>query len=181
MTDLAVKLSQLQDTWKNADVPKDAGESQIPDGTYNATVLRFDTFDSNKGDTWLVTEFQITHDDDFQGEVVKARHNLDGDERSIGWLKKHLLAMGMPELPERFEELPTKLHDLLDVPVEIYIKTSDKTDSQGVHYRNVYVNRSMGGPLRAPESDIPADRIPSGDDIDTRTDEEKEADSSLPF
>lgn len=124
-----------------------------PDGTYQAIVKAFDFFEAKmSGDLFFKTIVTIAFDREYQGREVETIHNAT-DHEKLAWLKTHLARLGADvdnvPLADLISPGSQHLEALLDVPVEIAIKTSDNTDSQGVHYRNVYVNKRLGDALAA--------------------------------
>jgi antitoxin component HigA of HigAB toxin-antitoxin module len=148
---VAERLGAMNDTFQSA---YDGGMPE--DGDYQALVERFDFFESGAGELFLKTELRIQLDPKYEGATVETVHNLEHPER-IQWAKKHLRTLGL-ELDD-FSTLQARLSEVLDVPVAITIKTSDKVNEKtGEPYRNVYVNERLGGPMRAaPRPDIPVD------------------------
>lgn len=154
--DLEDRLAGMQGEWEKA---KAFNQGELPeDGTYQALIQRFDFFESKKGELFLKTELQIQLDEKYEGHPVEIIHNLSDPDR-LDWLKQHLHNCGLDL--ENFAELDGRLHELLDVPVEIAVKTSKKTDNNGNPYRNAYVNQRLGNPMPgAGATDVPADPDP---------------------
>jgi hypothetical protein len=146
---LAERLAGLNDDWQDA---KTFSRNWPPDGDYQALVHRFDFFEGGENNhAYLKTELEVQHDDDWHGTIVETIHDLEDPDR-LGFLKQHLQTLGL-EL-DSFSDLENRLSEVLDVPVAIRIKTSDKTDNDGNNYRNAYVNERLGGPIG---SDVPPD------------------------
>lgn len=186
---LRERLAAGQQAFENA--PADGGgyASELPpDGTYQAIVKAFDFFEGRKsGDVFFKTVLTIAFDREYQGREAETIHNAT-DPDKLAWLKTHLSRLGAPvdEVPIQDLIAPGSDHlaALLDVPVEIAVKTSDNTDENGVHYRNVYVNKRLGdaladggpgvvggprvgGRIEQPDSEAPADtsdfvEVPAG-------------------
>jgi hypothetical protein len=166
MTDpqnLADRLAAMQDSWDEASTERPAP----PDGRYQALVEGFDTFESKAGQLFLKTKLQLTGTGDrWDGETVECVHNLEDAER-IGFAKKHLATLGLDVQSLDLASLLDQLEQVLDVPVEVQVKRSDRTDDEGNPYVNYYVNKRLGDAL--PTTDVPADPIepaPVGDDDD---------------
>lgn len=194
---LQERLREGEESFKKA--PADGGFSTElpPDGEYQAVVKKFDFFESKKsGDAFLKTVLEIAFDREWQGTEVETIHNLtDPEVLESGWLKTHLKRLGadVDELELSAVSPGSELlGSLLDVPVAIAIKTSDRTNDQGEPYRNVYLNKRLGDPLQggstgvaggpmeggkvqAPESEVPADEAgldKSGTGAESKDDEE---------
>lgn len=148
---LADRLAGLNTDWQDA---KTFNKVWPPDGDYQALVHRFDFFEGGAANhAFLKTELEVQHDDEWQGTSVETIHDLEDPDR-LGFLKQHLHVLGL-DLDD-FSQLEVRLSEVLDVPVQIRIKTSDKKNSDGEHYRNVFVNERLGGPVRS-GGDVPPD------------------------
>lgn len=151
---LKERLAAMNDSYQDA---KTFSSDELPpDGEYQAIVERFDFFEgkSSPHDVFLVTELRIQLDPEWEGRIAKTIHNLTDAER-LGFVKSHLKTLGLGELDD-FSTLEEVLPEALDVPVLIAVKTSERTDSEGKPYRNVYVNERLGDPLE--RSDVPVNR-----------------------
>lgn len=152
---IADRLAAMNDAYKAAPVA-DGGSFELPpDGDYSAIIDRFDTFEGKNGPTaghlFLKTEMKIVHNDEFEGRQVSVVHNLE-DPMRLDQLKRHLAILGLDPDGFNFSELFDQLSMALDLPCEIAIKTSTKTNpSTGKFYRNVYLNRVFGTPMRKNE------------------------------
>lgn len=163
ITNLEERLASMQSHFDGATVNTGGSLYELPpDGDYQALVHRFDFFESNAGQAFLKTELEIQNDPQYSGRIASTVHNLEDPDR-IGWLKGHLQLLGMDvdglDLREIRPGSP-RLQELLDTPVAIAIKTSDRLDKDGQPYRNVYVNQRLGAPLTtggAKTSDVPGD------------------------
>lgn len=159
---LEERLAAMQPHFDQASTDTGPG-SLPPDGDYQALVKRFDFFEAkSSGQAFLKTELEIVHDRDYAGREAEVVHNLEDPDR-INWLKRHLSTLGadVEGLDLRQVRPGSQLLEaLLDTPVEITIKTSDRRDKDGNPYRNVYVNRKLGEPI----TDVPvtADPVPAG-------------------
>lgn len=172
---LRERVAAGQQAFENA--PADGGYSSDlpPDGTYQAIVKGFDFFEGKKsGDVFFKTVTTIAFDREYQGREAETIHNITDPEK-LAWVKTHLSRLGADvdnvELADLVAPGSEHLTALLDVPVEIAIKTSDNTDENGAHYRNVYVNKRLGdalagdvvggprvgGRIEQPGGDAPAD------------------------
>lgn len=165
------RLAQMTDEFRDA---KPIQLDELPeDGDYQAIVEEFDSFESKAGDLFLKTIMRIAHDPIYEGWKAWTLHNLTDPER-FGWLKKHLTALGadVDALEADFSKLDDVLRAVLDVPVEIAIRTSKNKDSNGNNYRNCYVNGRLGGPITGdlPDQQETFDVAPADD-----------PDESIPF
>jgi hypothetical protein len=161
LDDLPDRLAKMQGAFNDAPADSSGPFDLPPDGDYQALVRRFDFFEAKaSGQAFLKTELEVANHPEHAGRSAETVHNLE-DPAKIEYLKRHLATLGADveqlDLREVRPGSPT-LEALCDTPVEITIKTSDKTDRDGNPYRNVYVNKRLGDPLR---SDVPMDTTPS--------------------
>jgi hypothetical protein len=159
------RLAQMDETYRT--LP----DEQIPEGEYQAQIVRFDFFEGRSGDVFLKTELAIRHDPTYEGEIVEAISNLT-DEDKLRWTRKFLNTIGYTGA---LSDLLTGLEDFVGLPVSIAIKYSERTNDFGEHYRNIYVNRRLGE-LQAPGSDVDNDTSTFSNAQTTPVD-----DSSIPF
>lgn len=148
------RLARMQPHFDQASADP-AGQFDLPpDGDYQALVRGFDFFEA-RDHIFLKTELEVANHPDHAGRRAETVHDLE-DPNRIEWLKKHLATLGADvnglDLTQVRPGSPLLLA-LCDTPVEIKVKTSDKRDKDGNYYRNVYVNKRLGDPLR---SDVPA-------------------------
>lgn len=150
--DVEARLRAMQDTWKNTETSFVPGD-RVEDGTYQTVIKDFDFFEGKNGQAagmlFIKTIFEIRHDSKYNKAEVSAIHNLEDPER-YSWLKRHFDKLGVDvDAIEATELRPGSdtLKSLLDVPVEIAVKSSDKLDANGVPYQNVYVNQRLGDSL----------------------------------
>lgn len=163
ITEAQERLAGMDDVYRN--LP----DESIPEGDYQAEIVRFDFFEGKQTpDLYLKTEMAIRHDPEYEGEVVEAIHNLT-DTGKIKWTRKFFATIGYTG---DVSELPARLGDFVGLPVAISVKYSDRINEYtGERYRNVFVNRRLGE-LQAPATDVPADTesfasrpVASDDDI----------------
>jgi hypothetical protein len=159
VSDVTTRLQAMNDAWQQAEIPE-GGYELPPDGDYQAVVERFDWFEANSnGHLFLKTEMRISSGAS-SGAEVQTIHDVEDPER-LGWLKRHLSTLGVEDGP--LNTLEQRLAPVAGTPVEIRIKTSTKTNADGIPYRNVYVNKRLGAPGAAPAaaaSKNPDDDIP---------------------
>ena len=193
MSTIADRLAALDNDYAKAPV---GGDFELPpDGIYQAVVDRFDTFEPKNGNSagklLLKTTFKIELDPKYTGKQVDIIHSLE-DADKFQWLKKHLQTLGLDPESFQFSDLMDQLHTVLDVPCELAIVTSDKTNpNTGEPYRNAYLNRRLGDALpskpkakRKPKdptqtgaSDVPSSMDPGPEDGDPGMDD----DDTIPF
>lgn len=146
---LEERLAALSTEFKQAPIATGGGKYELPeDGTYQAVIERFDTFEGKNGKSagqlFLKTEMSIRFDEKYEGREVSVIHNLEDPER-FDQLKRHLVTLGLDPEGFDFARLLDELHAVLDVPVEIAVVTSNKTNpNTGEPYRNCYINRRIG-------------------------------------
>lgn len=154
------RLAKMQPAFQQASADTGSPFDPPPDGDYQALVKRFDFFESKAGQAFLKTEMEVVHDPHYSGREASVVHNLEDPDR-INYLKRHLAILGadVDALDLRLVRPGSVvLEALCDTPVEITVKTSDRTDKDGNPYRNVYVNRRLGDPVR---SDVPISMEPA--------------------
>jgi hypothetical protein len=183
--DLEQRLEAMRDPFKEAPVEGGYNNDWPPDGDYQGLVRRFDFFEATNtsGHAFLKTEIEIALHPEYTGREVETVHDLEDPER-IGWLKKHLAALGVNVESDDFDITQVRpgselLASLLDVPVAFVIKTGTRINEKtGKPYRSVYVNERLGGPMPAPSSQAAAD-VPA--DTTDLTPEQQQADDKIPF
>lgn len=155
---LEERLAAMQDSFNEAPSDISSPFDPPPDGDYQALVKRFDFFESKTTNhAFLKTELEVVHDPQYTGREASVVHDLEDPDR-VNWLKRHLAILGadVESLDLRQVRPGSELLEALcDTPVEITVKTSDRLDKDNKPYRNVYVNRKLGDPIR---SDVPAPR-----------------------
>jgi hypothetical protein len=151
------RLQAMQAPFKDAPLDAPGQKPWPPDDKYQALVKGFDFFESKDGVLFLKTILQIALHPEWDGAEVETIHNLEDPDR-ISWAKGHLHTLGIDVEQLDLGSLQGELERVLDVPVEIQIKTSDKKDANGVNYRNCYVNERRGNAMpRAQRADVSAD------------------------
>lgn len=144
------RLQAVADRYRET-VVREPGELP-PDGDYQAKVESFDFFESKAGELFIKTVLSIVAGggDEWQGCEATTLHSMEAEQR-LPFLKMHLRTLGIED-PDELLGLRARLAKVVGVFVEIRIKTSASTDADGNPYRNVYVNKRLGG-----ESDLPVD------------------------
>jgi hypothetical protein len=146
----------LQQAWAQA--PKESSgyvQEWPPDGTYQALVRAFDDFEGKDGTEYVKTIFDITGPS-HEGMPVEIINAKNVPER-LGFLKEHFYLLGADVDSLGLDDIGPGSQaraELLDVPVELTVKTSKKTDASGQPYRNAYLDKRLGGKV---QSDAPAD------------------------
>jgi hypothetical protein len=177
----------LQQAWAQA--PKESSgyvQEWPPDGTYQALVRAFDDFEGKDGTEYVKTIFDITGPS-HEGMPVEIINAKNVPER-LGFLKEHFYLLGADVDSLGLDDIGPGSQaraELLDVPVELTVKTSKKTDASGQPYRNAYLawltprgtsgSRSSdeGRPQKAPWPEAqpgPAQAAPHGPRGDRRPD-----------
>ena len=136
-------LSMHNETYKKAETK--APTPNVPDGTYSALIERAALKMSRSSNRPMMEwEFVITGPN-FKKKHVWKRVMLD-DERQIPYLKGDLENCGL--FLKKFSDLPKRIGELLDLDVEIYLKTKGE-------YQNVYINGLLSDEKIADEDDTP--------------------------
>lgn len=156
---LEARLAQMAGAWEDA--PTDTGSlfTPPPDGDYQALVHEFRFVEGGTPvQAFLVNAFQIDNDPEYSGRIVDTMFSLEDPER-IKWLKAHFAKLGVD-----VEHVPITqivpgsplLNGLLDTPVLIRVKRSDKLDQRtGLPRVNIYLQERLGSPgAAAPVSDL---------------------------
>lgn len=148
----AYDLEQFDGDYAEAE-PDLGGETvDLPDGKYQMIVEKADLQVSTKGNQMLVWRMRV-----LGPRYAGAKHwhrNMIVTRENIKWLKKDLVLAGL-ELT-KLSDLPNRLHELVEVVVEVQLKT--KGDVQ-----NSYVNKRIRTPgaaqgssgQAAPNDDFP--------------------------
>jgi hypothetical protein len=168
---LEERLAEQQELYNQAPAASGDPSELPPDGTYQVLIRRWDFFESKAGVAYLKLESEVALDPEYQGRSVdkiwnlepRANQSQDQWRQSLSFLKGDLKTIGVPPETPLTEIRPGSavLEAVLDVPLQIVIKTSEKTDADGNPYRNVYINERLGGPMRS-TADVPADTADFG-------------------
>jgi Protein of unknown function (DUF669) len=121
------------------DAPDD--DAPIPDGSYKARVERVELRRSKSSDKPMLEWTLVLLDSKYAGRKVWKYNVLEEDHLSRA--KSDLKRVGL--VLEKLSDLPSRLNDLLDVTVEISVKT--KGDFPNVNFRRSQGNTasSTGG------------------------------------
>lgn len=152
--DLEARLAAMAGDW--ADAPADTGSiyAPPPDGEYQALIHNFDFIESNETPKriYLKVTYQIDNEAEYSGRRVDTLFGLEDPDR-IKWLKSWLARLIGAE---RVEQTPITdvrpssplLNELLDVPVLIKVKRSDRAvDNEGNPRVNIYLQQRLGDSL----------------------------------
>lgn len=116
-------LSQFDDDFKAAEV--ETGEYvQVPDGKYQVNVDRVELTKSRNGNPMLKWTFRIL------APVHRGRllwKNSVITDRTLKWLKKDLVICGLQL--DRLSELSDRLHDLVNIQLEINKRTKGEDEN----------------------------------------------------
>lgn len=125
-------LSHLDESWKNATVDDD-NRSEIPDGKYMCRIESVELKESKSGKPMLTQELRI-----IDGKFSKRklfRNSLLVTEENVKYLKKDLHTLGIHL--DRLSDLPDHLSSLLDIEVQVTVKTKGE-------YQNVWIDKRLG-------------------------------------
>lgn len=164
---LEERLAAQQEEYASTPAASPQGSDELPeDGDYQALVKGFEFFESKKNVAYLKAVLEVTLDQQYSGwEVPKiwqleprADQSQEQWRKSLSFLKGDLRTLGIPSDTPLTEIRPGSqvLNEILDVPVAIAVRTSDRVKDDGTPYRNVYINERLGGPLRS-GGEVPAD------------------------
>lgn len=127
-----MNLSQFDEAWKNADVTDD-NRSEIPDGKYLCRVEEVELKVSKAGKDMLAHRLLIL-DGKYKGRKL-FKNSLITSEENVKYLKKDLYTLGIQL--ERLSDLPNHLNSLLDIEVQVTVKTKGE-------YQNVWFDKRLG-------------------------------------
>jgi len=138
-------LSDMDKDYEEADIP--AGDFEpIKDGTYQTQVDTVEIVWSKKEPRRRMVKWSLrVLNPPYENRLVWKYNSIEREK--LGWLKSDLGLAGLKL--DKLSELPRRLHELLDVPLEIRLKTS--TGKNGQDYQNCYFNRR----LQFGEEDVP--------------------------
>jgi hypothetical protein len=129
----------VMDLWAMTEAA-DNGFSALPDGKYEAQVMRCAMETTKKTKAPMISwEFKVTSPEQFVNRRVFLNRVLN-NENGIKFAKGDFKRLGFEA--NSANELPTVMNMLLDKIVEITVKNNTK---DGVDYQNVFVNKLVEG------------------------------------
>jgi hypothetical protein len=134
MSNFDFDLSQFDDDYAAAPVERE--NEPVPDGKYQVIVHKVELARSKQSDQPMLKWQLKVIAPNYVGRLV-FRNNMLASAENIRWLKQDLFTCGL-ELA-KLSELPANLTKLLDVGLEITVKTKDE-------FSNVYLNRRINVP-----------------------------------
>ena len=131
------ELAELDEVWFNIEPDDPNSFDDLPDGKYACRIDRVEVKPSKtSGRLQLVWEF-VVEEGDYEGRRIWKYSGLENAE-NLKFLKNELWRIGLQlQLISQIEE---HLTELLDLIVEVQIKTKKKGDQE---FRNVYVNKRL--------------------------------------
>ena len=128
-------LSEYEAIFAAAPEPESkAADSPVPDGDYQVVVERVEIKEARSGNKYLNWGLKIL------GPVQKGRYlwhrNMFASASNLRFLKNDLSICGV--VLERLGTLDARLKDLLDVKLEVTVKTKGE-------FQNIYFNRRITG------------------------------------
>lgn len=128
-----IDLSEYETAYAEAPEPEaKAAMDPVPDGDYQVIVDRVELKDSSKGNPMLSWGLKIL------GPTQKGRflwhRNMFSTASNLRFLKQDLSICGV--VLERLGTLDVRLKDLLDVKLEVTVKTKGE-------FQNIYFNRRI--------------------------------------
>lgn len=125
-------LSDMDQAFDDAD-PETSGFDPIPDGTYQARVESVELVWSKKQPPKRMLKWCLKIlNPPYEGRLVWKYNGIENAK--IGWLKGDLGLCGLTL--EKLSDLPNRLRDLLDIPMEIRVKNVGD-------FTNVYFNKRL--------------------------------------
>ena len=124
-------LSQFDEDFASAPV-ENPGES-VPDGKYQVVVHKVELARSKQSDTPML-KWQLKIIAPHSVGRMIFRNNMLGSAENVKWLKQDLYACGLGL--EKLSDLPGRLTDLLDVALQVTVKSKGE-------YSNVFINNRI--------------------------------------
>lgn len=169
------RLAGQQAAWEGAEATTGSGSMFVdpPDGTYQGTVFAFDFIDTDTAGAFLKIEVQVANGEQ-AGKVTGELFALEDKDR-LQYTKGALSVIGVDVENTPLSQIhpgSPVLEAVLDTPIEFTVKRSGSNPKRdGAPYVNVYLNKRLGGPLRANDqqqlpasqehpSDVPGDEAP---------------------
>jgi hypothetical protein len=125
-------LEQFDDDYSTTEVDESVGGEPLPDGKYQMSVEKVELLYSKNNNPMLVWQLRV-----LGPRYAGRKHwhrNMIVTKENIKWLKRDLLIAGLKI--EKLSLLPQHLHELLDLVVEIQLKT------KGEH-QNSFLNKRI--------------------------------------
>lgn len=122
---MAMDLSHLDEAYRRAEVED---RDEVPDGRYQTKIDKVEIRESKRtGNRFLSWTLKILGPN-HRGRLL-FRNNMLESEDNMKWLKGDLQTCGLQL--GKLSELPQRLHELLDVQLEVVAKT--KGENQNVY------------------------------------------------
>jgi hypothetical protein len=131
MSEFDFDLSRFDDDYAAAPVERE--NDPIPDGKYQVSIHKVELARSRQTDQPMLKWQLKIIAPKYVGRLI-FRNNMLASAENIKWLKQDLFTCGL-ELA-KLSELPDRLTDLLDVGLEVTVKTKGE-------YSNVFLNRRL--------------------------------------
>jgi len=142
-----IDLSQFDQSFESA--PEPEGIDKIDDGTYQATIQRFEVIEAKDGRAWMKWVLKIQFGEERGKRAVKIS-SIKEDQ--MEWLKKDLRACGINV--KMLSELPDIMENVIGTCVEIQLKTKPNPNGRG-YVQNIFINRPLESIDTPPEEDAP--------------------------
>jgi len=128
-------LEQYDNEWQGINVDP-SGNIRLPDGTYQVSVDSTYIEQTQTGRVIWKTTFKVLNPTEFQDRLIFLIHALD-DPKRLPFVKQDCYRLGFPLT--KLSELPDVLKLMLDVKVEVKLKTNGE-------YQNCYIQKRLEGP-----------------------------------
>lgn len=126
-------LEQFDQDWQEIHVDP-SGNVRLPDGNYQVAVDSTYIEESQNGRVLWKTTFKILTGD-YQGRLIFLTHAIDDPDR-LQFVKQDCYRLGFPIT--KLSDLPDVLEQMLDVRVEVRLKTNGE-------YQNCYIQKRLDG------------------------------------
>ena len=153
-----IDLSEYDELWNATEAAEGQGDyDEVPDGVYDASIHALAIVPSKKtGKPQVKWEFIIEAPSHVNSHVWKYSQ-IQSDK--LKYLKKDLKTLGIKI--NKLSELKEKFESMLDLVVELRIKTSKFDD--GTEFRGIYINKNL---TKQKEDVFNNDNISAYDDDD---------------
>jgi len=132
MSDWKNFLEQYDDEWQGIYVDP-SGNIRLPDGIYQVSVDSSYIEQTQTGRVIWKTTFKVLNPSEFQDRLIFLTHALD-DPKRLPFVKQDCYRLGFPLA--KLSELPDVLKKMLDVKVEVKLKTNGE-------YQNCYIQKRL--------------------------------------